>query len=1566
MPTPPIANFNLKHACARQFAARPTLRQVASQRILTLLVEQLPWLASVQPALTDAAPFMLDSPDPETAYWTTAPLVDVVLHSLLSGTKLDLEPLGKRTHNLGLSSPYRFAGSQSEFDTRSLMGMSGPLNDLVTALPEYFCQAQIDYWNGAPYAAPDGYAVSRHCWMQQALRMALLGNVGQQRLTDAARTCVYEMLSGRFVSIQAQAIEVVMRSAQADRSVLLPDLLVALERDEDRLLLWSPPSGKVRAYADAQAFGEALRDFMAREHRFDSLTWNTYALQGDAFMQQSALLLGWLLTRLDHVRWSRLASVEQMEAVYWQLSDPSEVFFNESYFCDPGVELAVPDWLSGATSEDRFDYQAAVLDLAVDQALSGSASSRDGLLDLQAYARQRLREQLLADYPVEANYFSDDLLLTVREIHGVPGGVGVGPGDGVIVTRTMTLTELAIGNLSALGHSTITAIKHRTGQEIMSWLTPGYLKDLVEKVDIGAGYPTYVQATLDDAQKRDERISLFAREWRNRLLFDALSLRIEGGLSKEAWQALAEFCRSNRDLKANVDIAALAFSVPAFRARDTVSGMFVIRLAHPAAWLLYRPLYGQDSLRQFSDATALMAAIADEDALQSTVLTWMETDARAVYQNGGFKHPHLLGEALEGVLEVAVPGGSAVVEGTSEPARIKFTPWLADVDTHLFVAGKQVLVTLAKRDSVSTRESRWERLKEGAWLLFNVVAPVLKGPVAIVTWLALALESVEEDVAALKRGNGAEKSLAILDLVSNLSMMLLHGVVPKIEGAKDEPEALEPIEMLGGDAIGVAAAGPEPVEKGRVYLGGALQESESSVVEIVSGWGSGPVASSQALQPFVAKVDLHGVMEDSHGFYRVDGQRYVELYGERYQVRLDRDEVRIVGPGGREGPYLWRGLSWTVRKGLFGGMPKKSRTLAAKQKEFERLVELESQNTKANNVLKAETAAQGQRARTLEEQLNTHKAGLLSVQVNAEGKFSQEQIGKLSDFHQAQIAHKTSELLDLRKQMAIQREASSEYERNSLKTLEQISELQRHPGIERPVNSQFLEDSRQDGLKALAANSWNLFEELREAVAYEQIKSLMSALDGRRIHEVLVEYRALLGHLKNAVSLQERMIQASLDLDFSLSRLDPQTLLYAAQEPYTAAKVATLRKLTTERVRFHQASNYIDLALPMDKTKQLERQARYRKQLGSDGLRSAASSHGLLPLSNLPAAQRIEILQTAWDEYSTAIVNGLDIGREGGAGLERGMLDGYMRQLQALKDMASEQLSEAIAEQDSGQLSTRRQAYGRSAAPQHAVRTVDGELVIASEQKDGDVIRLKVDEPITGVRLHTFEKRGDAWEEVVAEVPEPSGEGAVASDARIQAEALLAEDQQVEVKARHYVASDVRDSELKRLLDEHDKALRGASAALARVGEDGAKAVMTRLSERIEYWTARRTALLTEHYLQTRYPGARALAFLHRQGLIKVTYEGPRQRIANGTAMDEYSIKHLRYPGDVQGVPLWAAHFHFSDQAAPPHEFTRAHLKTWQQRFYGRVEALELARQGERIHRGPLTYEQVKGIIPFA
>ena len=68
---------------AGQFDNRPTLRQVASAQLLRVLLPHLPWLANTTPALTNADPLMLDSPDPATAYWTTTPFVDRVLEALL-------------------------------------------------------------------------------------------------------------------------------------------------------------------------------------------------------------------------------------------------------------------------------------------------------------------------------------------------------------------------------------------------------------------------------------------------------------------------------------------------------------------------------------------------------------------------------------------------------------------------------------------------------------------------------------------------------------------------------------------------------------------------------------------------------------------------------------------------------------------------------------------------------------------------------------------------------------------------------------------------------------------------------------------------------------------------------------------------------------------------------------------------------------------------------------------------------------------------------------------------------------------------------------------------------------------------------------------------------------------------------------------------------------------------------------------------------------------------------------------------------------------------------------------
>ncbi|MGE1166931.1 hypothetical protein ACQJ0Y_27780, partial [Peribacillus simplex] len=88
----------------------------------------------------------------------------------------------------------------------------------------------------------------------------------------------------------------------------------------------------------------------------------------------------------------------------------------------------------------------------------------------------------------DANYFADDLLLTLSVARGVPGGAGAGVGGGLVETRKVSLTQLAVGNLSSLAGATVTAIEHRDDQLIMDWMNVEYVKALIQRVDIGAHY----------------------------------------------------------------------------------------------------------------------------------------------------------------------------------------------------------------------------------------------------------------------------------------------------------------------------------------------------------------------------------------------------------------------------------------------------------------------------------------------------------------------------------------------------------------------------------------------------------------------------------------------------------------------------------------------------------------------------------------------------------------------------------------------------------------------------------------------------------------------------------------------------------------------------------------------------------------------------------------------------------------------------------------------------------------------------------------------------------------------
>jgi hypothetical protein len=192
MTNPQVPTFDFRQVVARQFGDRPTLRQVASKQLLRLLLSELPWLANVTPDLATADPLMLDSPDPSSPYWTTGSLVDRVLAALLDSKPLSLEPFDDGRHyNLGLTKDYRFPGSDSEFDTRQLSGLSPALNKLVQQLPEHFCEAQLKYWR-----ADDKGGVPRDSWLQLLLRIALLRGLPLQGLDAQEQACIRGVLYG--------------------------------------------------------------------------------------------------------------------------------------------------------------------------------------------------------------------------------------------------------------------------------------------------------------------------------------------------------------------------------------------------------------------------------------------------------------------------------------------------------------------------------------------------------------------------------------------------------------------------------------------------------------------------------------------------------------------------------------------------------------------------------------------------------------------------------------------------------------------------------------------------------------------------------------------------------------------------------------------------------------------------------------------------------------------------------------------------------------------------------------------------------------------------------------------------------------------------------------------------------------------------------------------------------------------------------------------------------------------------------------------------------------------------
>lgn len=1549
-------------AVALQFATRPTLREITGQRALHILVARYPLITSAYPDLVSAAPLYLMRPNGYGG-WGVVPLVDVLLQALFSGQSLDFSDVNGLDHRLSLHPPQRFDASQSIEATQDIAQvrivldrLSGDFNDLLALLPELFRQALVEYWR-----APSSAQVSRDRWLQQTLRTALLHNLGLQQLDAQEQACVRGLVAGASQAPPVFLVEVACERGGVRHTRTLPNLLVMGEWDERTVILWCAPSSVVRGFDSLDTFAQALQQEMAEQMRFDSMLFNRFELQGDVFAVQSAVLLDNMLATLDPTSVRASGGLQAQEQAFAALSDLSGTFIKGyvDHAGDAGV--ALPRWLEQASSADCFEYQRAMLDLAADQAASGGASALAGILDLRAYARERLREQLLEDHPDEANYFPDDLLLTLSTARGVPGGAGTGTGDGVVERRTLTLTEFAIGNLASLQGATLSAISHREQQLVMDWMTPQYLRQLVETVDIGGNYPRYVAQALDDPL-RPERVRHFAREWRAHLLFTALKAKLDGVISAAAYQCAADYSRGRIDAQLpSAMLMPLAFRAEAQATQvDSVVGMFVLYGVEPNVTLLYRPLYAEQPILEFPSPDAMMAAIREQGALQQTILTWMTPAARRVYDHGGFTEPHLL-RPIDDTLQVPERPG---------PARFAAQFWHRDVDARLYAANRQLLLELADRQSISNAESRWAILTQGAWLLFDVVTLVLRGPVASLAWMVQAIATLDSDLPLLTRGTASERSRAVLDLLLNTGMALLHLHLPQVALTAQVPAPASRV------PVGQSVVAPR---QGRVHLPGTLGERPFSRLDFswrgVQGFNVLDAQQRAALRQLRCDASLMGLRPEAtgaaQGLYRIGTDYYAALGGDVYRVELSEQGARIVDAAGTPGPWLDYTLGqWRVDGGLRlrGGGPKR-RVDAVRQQNQEDFAALQLQEisqVRQHNTLTRVFELGNQKMRTQAEQLD-------KLQALRERSLDQPGGEALLVTLDARITQAKASLDQVKEQVLDDLHALIESGIRLDAVLGQMVEPRFASQQTAPLVRQQRSSIRQELID-------------QSVVYYNEAVKHINALDAATsFNNVAVrpetpaersQYHALRGLLDKEVGLLGELLQVSQSLD----ELLPQTLrddeiVFKSEDGDRLNKEMQLGGIM-ERRRLNEIDlrvrRLMDLAeLSLDRLSGVDEKVLVQAfaYLAGADLKSACSAHAELAGYDLALPERLTVLGGVLEDYSIAGARAAYLANTGGAAMNPGRLQQYQEALATLAQSAERDFAEAVREQELAQVrAPQPRLYQQRPGRRRVVQTQSGRSVIGQEVDiDGTPVIQQHEAAGSGV-LKTFHRQGSQWvedapvdplEEVLSPVPGDAGQ------AIAKARTVLAQVDSVIGLAKRYIRSD-EPIGLSSVLEGHVDKLREALGALQRAR--GSDELIEQLGENIERLQGVQRDLLSSLYLTTSHPTASSLRFLLEEQQVTIRRTVQRKSLSATDFLDVYEIRRLPKRGKAQGEGLWEAHFHYPGEATPGREFVKGHLKLWSQRTLGREAQMRAAVSGHdllAIYRGDLRLSQVEGVIPF-
>ncbi|WLH87195.1 hypothetical protein [Pseudomonas sp. FP2338] len=1568
-----------------RFATRPALFSVVLNALRSRILERYPSLKLNLPAT------QLGIPTP-SGHYTFKALMEVAIEHVLKPQLLELHSQRELPYFLTQNPPKILKP-----ETPPLIDMqviAKIIDELPSSIYLHFQNDLAAYWSTL-----DSHGSSRWQWLSEFLNCQMTAAAaGPSDLTETQRDMLavtaawperVERLPRSTPATYAYFIETTFSKAGQDQRLLTPDLLLV----RDKQVLLCSVAGVIEPFDSIDAFGDAWGSRMQLQFQCDSITWARNEPEANVFEQQAGLILNQQLEDL-----ATLSFQGQDEATLGRalekLTDPALLFIKAPVAPTAVLQKVndqLPDWLKQANVDDRFAYHRHLQDMSRVMKQNQGRSFNEGIENIHDFTRDALRKQMQVDH---ADYDPDTVEVDFAVSTGTPDGFGIT--EHVI----MSLTELAVKNLSDKPRGTPT-YSSTSAEPLPDWLNDDYVSGsdgLIQRVDIGTIYPRKIKdLLLSDTDEAHRREAVFTRELKVKLPMQALeySIRQQYGVTTTGYRyvkALMGETPADRLVDdQEVVLRPLALCRKLGATPDTVNNMFVIepRDANIGPHLLYRPLY-TECLYQYPTRQALLDAIAAPGALQDSVLTWLTEKARPIYAHGGFKEPHIIrflpGDEFD-TAEQPAPATLTVDEGADEWLQSQVNGKLLN---HLFGSAARAMVDLADRESVSNSESRWAIMKEGFWLLFSIVLPLLPEPAMLAGWLLTLANSMEQDVAGLASTDPATRELALIDLFLNIAQVLLHVATPSTRarqplvklGPQDSALHLKSWRRPEGTSD---AQGTVRFRQGAVTLPGEPLATGQTTVDLRSSLASPKAGATLLKDLFDARVPWPEPLPTPEpsgrlrGLYKIGNAWHASVGGLLFRVSVVpgfgevflADPRRPRHPGFKltnDGQGHWR-LDRKVR--LEGGMPKDRINKLIKKRE-DRINQLKSELTISDAItekLKSKVQPFFDAIKNAQDVLTRRKAALRAdwQMLNRTDLQPQERDNVVTRHQQ-------------RQQSAAQ--AETEWNRAIAKHREEtqalVSALERSETAARELEDL---DRKQTQIRYGTTRdnaAENLFGHWLST--YNTLLERLIFLQENRLGENYVE---TLRRVDTELSGGGTNAYVEF-IDDEMKRLEALNGLFEAAEKIEAVLQRSTTALREKLVKNFTPGRTVSSVLIKQQKLIPLFELILNRALGSGTAEerpfvdTLADRHATIRTINAhtemrtangyTAAEQIAVLNDVLHLYER-LENAVNSLTEMDSVLLRARYRTlFMEQLGESRASLEAQLTslilaeEKLAPQPAPDKAKRSKKPDRRVIKTSANRNLIGDLRPSQPETPGNFVDIQ--DPITGQTLATYHEHANdgLWHSVEPAAPtrpvtprtvrslntiKRSAETVIAQRAGIES-TIRAQKQKLGDPTRREALSPLdwddmltqHANKVSALADEveRDHSVNPASAALIKTYRDEANNLIKLAHKEC-----------AEGYMQQR-PEAFKVAYLWRHGFVDINIVQRRKKLKTGY-LDEYTIRvksKIKAGLPIEDTILWYAHFHYPDVKTPASESSFGHLKTKAEQLVTRRQLIEQARTDNR------------------